>query len=213
MLVSANLVTANPRRLSALERRDTIIAAAIGLFAERGFRGATTRELARLSGVSEPVLYQHFATKRDLYSAIIETKSREGDLMIGSALGPYLNGCDDEGFFTALAGLILERRRNDPAFLRLLLFSALEGHELADLFVEHQLKNCYRIVSDYIRRRMKDGEFRLMDPVLAARAFLGMVHHHGMVTDLFKDPIVRVKEKKVIEEMVRIFLNGITSHG
>lgn len=211
MLVGANLVATNPRRLPALERRETIVAAAISLFAERGFRGTTTKELARLSGVTEPVLYQHFATKRDLYSAIIEKKSREGDLMIESALGPYLNSGDDGGFFTALAGVILERRRNDPDFLRLLLFSALEGHELSDLFVERQLKKCYRIVSGYIRKRMRDGAFRLMDPVLAARAFLGMVHHHGMVTDLFNDPIVRVKEKKVIEEMVGIFLCGMMS--
>src|ERR1700736_6412823 len=64
-------------RLSANERRQAIITVAIRLFSEKGFRGTTTREIAAAVGVSEPVIYQHFAAKKDLYSAIIESKSRE----------------------------------------------------------------------------------------------------------------------------------------
>ena len=60
------------------ERRDAIVHSAIHLFAEKGFRGATTRELAAAAGVTEPVLYQHFRTKSDLYSAIIEAKAGGG---------------------------------------------------------------------------------------------------------------------------------------
>ena len=64
-------------RLSAIERRQAIVKEAIRLFSEKGFRGTTTRELASAVGVSEPVIYQHFATKKDLYAAIIESKSQE----------------------------------------------------------------------------------------------------------------------------------------
>ena len=64
---------ANRERLSGAQRRAAILDAAIELFASRGFRGVTTREIAAAVGVTEPVLYQHFPSKRDLYTAIIES--------------------------------------------------------------------------------------------------------------------------------------------
>lgn len=59
-------------RLSSSARRAAILDEAVKLFSEKGFRGVTTRELAAAVGVTEPVLYQHFETKRDLYRALIE---------------------------------------------------------------------------------------------------------------------------------------------
>ncbi|MFM9597624.1 TetR/AcrR family transcriptional regulator, partial [Streptomyces scabiei] len=69
-------------RLSRAERRAAIIEAAIELFSEKGFRGTTTRELAQAVGVSEPVLYQHFATKKELYIAILSEKAVAGERAI-----------------------------------------------------------------------------------------------------------------------------------
>ena len=65
--------TVTPRkRLSAAERRETIEVAATGLFAERGYQGASIDEIARRSGVTPPVVYDHFASKRDLYRRLLE---------------------------------------------------------------------------------------------------------------------------------------------
>ncbi len=65
-------------RMKSEERRAAIVRSAIHLFAEKGFRGTTTRELAAAAGITEPVLYQHFRAKSDLYSAIIEAKAGGG---------------------------------------------------------------------------------------------------------------------------------------
>ena len=59
-------------RLSAPERRELIEQAAIAVFAERGYRGASMGEIARRSGVSVPVVYDHFASKLDLYRRLLE---------------------------------------------------------------------------------------------------------------------------------------------
>ena len=75
--MSTKLAQPKPR-MSSEERRAAIVHAACRLFAERGFRGTTTRELAAAVGVTEPVLYEHFRTKRDLYSAIIGEKAKAG---------------------------------------------------------------------------------------------------------------------------------------
>ncbi|HEU4655914.1 MAG TPA: TetR/AcrR family transcriptional regulator [Capillimicrobium sp.] len=60
------------RRLTADERRELIERAATELFAERGYQGAGMSEIARRAGVSVPVVYDHFASKEDLYRRLLE---------------------------------------------------------------------------------------------------------------------------------------------
>jgi AcrR family transcriptional regulator len=59
-------------RLSAVERRSAIIDAGLRVFSEGSYAGATTSEIAREAGVSEPILYRHFASKRALYFACLD---------------------------------------------------------------------------------------------------------------------------------------------
>ena len=94
-------------RMRGEERYAAIVRSAIRLFAEKGFRGATTRELASALGVTEPVLYRHFPTKRDLYNAIIEAKAEQASERVHT-LRRYAEAGDDKTFFTRLGELILE---------------------------------------------------------------------------------------------------------
>ena len=59
-------------RLPAAERRLELVETAVRVFAEGSYRGTTTAEIARAAGVSEPILYRHFASKRDLYFAALD---------------------------------------------------------------------------------------------------------------------------------------------
>jgi AcrR family transcriptional regulator len=61
-----------PRRLPSDERREAIIDAALSVFAATSYSGATTAAIAREAGVSEPILYRHFPSKRDLYLACLD---------------------------------------------------------------------------------------------------------------------------------------------
>jgi AcrR family transcriptional regulator len=196
-------------RMKSEERRAAIVEAAIHLFAEKGFRGATTRGLAAALGVSGPALYRHFRTKRDLYSAIIETKSRQGDEE-AAGLSLLQEAGDDRAFFRYLGSRILERYEDDPDFVRLLLFSALERHELADLFFERQMQDYFRIVVSYIQGRIDEGRFAPIDAQVAARGFNGMVSYHGLMRLLFGPRITQKNRAEVVEDMVEIFLRGIS---
>jgi AcrR family transcriptional regulator len=196
-------------RMKSGERRDAIIAAAVRLFSEKGFRGATTRELAAALDVTEPVIYQHFETKRDLYRAIIESKARERR-QDNEHWQEVESPRGDREFFGAVARLLLQRIERDSSYLRLLLFSALEGHELADLFFERDAVEIYDKVSGYIRKRIDAGEFRSdIDPCSAARALVGMAVHHATVQALFKDTVVTSSREDYAREMVEIFLAGM----
>ena len=61
-----------PTRLPAAERRLALVETAVRVFSEGSYRGTTTAEIARAAGVSEPILYRHFASKRDLYLAALD---------------------------------------------------------------------------------------------------------------------------------------------
>jgi AcrR family transcriptional regulator len=66
--------------MPAADRRRHLVETAIRLFTEGSYHGTTTAEIARAAGVSEPILYRHFASKRDLYLAALEdvwAKTRE----------------------------------------------------------------------------------------------------------------------------------------
>jgi AcrR family transcriptional regulator len=63
---------ANVPRLSAVARKEAIVEAVQDVFAEKGFDGTTTRELAKAAGVSEALLYKHFPSKESLYAAMLD---------------------------------------------------------------------------------------------------------------------------------------------
>jgi AcrR family transcriptional regulator len=194
--------------MKSADRRAAIVREAIVLFSEHGFRGTTTRQLAGALGVTEPVLYQHFPSKGDLYSAIIEAKAAE----VAAHTGPLrelANGSDDRAFFGALGELILRRYEEDPRLTRLLFFSALEGHELSELFFERLYVKFHKMVTGYMRRRIREGAFRAVNPEIAARGLTGMISYHGLVGILFPGKLKRPERRRVVSEMVTVFLEGI----
>jgi AcrR family transcriptional regulator len=194
------------------ERRAAIVEAALRLFAEKGFRGTTTRELAAAVGVTEPVLYEHFRTKRDLYSAIIEEKANSGLAALQALRDQYVDTHDDVGFFNALGNATIEWYTKDPTFIRLLLFSNLEGHELKELFHERS-HDLFSIVTDYIERRIAAGVMRPIDAAIAGRAFFGMVAHYAMTGLIFGCAPFAKNPEEVVREMVTIFIQGMCKEG
>jgi AcrR family transcriptional regulator len=71
------LSTQKRTRLTREQRRELIEQAAVEVFAERGFRSASMDEIAKRSGVSVPVVYDHFASKLDLYKRLLERTRNE----------------------------------------------------------------------------------------------------------------------------------------
>jgi len=194
-------------RMKGGDRRAAIIRSAIHLFAEKGFRGATTRELASAAGVSEPVLYQHFRTKRSLYNAIVEAEAARISGRTAE-LRALLESGDDRAFFRAIGETILARYRDEPEMPRLLLFSCLERHELSELFFERLSLGLQKLLAAYIRRRTREGAFRKVNPDIAARGLIGMVSQHALACLLLPGRFAS-PDRRVVEQMVGIFLAGI----
>lgn len=192
-------------RTSGRDRQASLISAATSLFAENGFTGTTTKQIAKAAGVSEALLFKHFPTKRALYTAILAEKAQYTGLR--EAVEEAAGKRDDERLFTLLASYRI-RKGTDPTLLRLLLFSALEGHEMSDLFFQKQYRVFHDLLAGYIRRRIDDGVFRPVDPLLAARAFFGIIVHHRLLHDIFGLPM-HVAHQAAVTEYVSLFLGGL----
>jgi AcrR family transcriptional regulator len=76
------------RRISGGERRESILALTSRAFAERGYDGVRTAELAKSAGVSEALIYQHFRTKAELYRAAVDRSADILEDRLSSAAGP-----------------------------------------------------------------------------------------------------------------------------
>lgn len=197
------------------ERRLQILAVAVSLFSNRGFRGTTTREIAHAAGVSEAMVFRHFATKEELYAAILDHKacagheSFEPEKMATDAIKRK----DDRAVFEALALGALDHHENDREFQRLLLHSALEKHELAQMFFDQFVRRVYEFLGSYIRERQREGAFVDVDPSIVVRCFIGMVMHHSLNNNLW-DPdrrLLNISNEEAARHFTDILLNGITS--
>jgi AcrR family transcriptional regulator len=209
---NSGVVTA---RMAGEERRDQIVHVAVSLFSERGFRGTTTKEIAHAAGISEAMVFRHFATKEELYAAILDHKacSSVGKFDPCEKAADAISRKDDRAVFEGLALGALQHHQDDPDFQRLLLHSALEKHELAQMFFDQFVLNVYEFLGGYIRERQRDGAFIEMDPAIVVRAFIGMVMHHSLNNNLW-DPtrrLLKISNEEAAKQFTNILLNGITA--
>lgn len=204
--------TSHSVRMAGEERRLQILRVAVRLFSQRGFRGTTTKEIAQAAGVSEAMVFRHFATKQELYTAILDHKACAGGIEDPQKLvADALKQKDDRAVFETLAFTALEHHEEDREFNRLLLHAALEGHELAQMFWDRTVLQIYEFLGAYIRERQRDRAFREIEPRIVVRAFVGMVIHHSLNNTLWDTQrrLLNITNEQAAREFTEILLRGI----
>jgi AcrR family transcriptional regulator len=201
-------------RMPAEDRREQILEVAIRLFSQKGFRGTTTKEIALAAGVNEAIIFRHFATKRDLYTAIIDRKCCSAQYQaLEQVIHQAMSRGDDRQVFESIAFHILEFHEQDDTAMRVLLYSALEGHELAEMAFHNQMVKNFRRLADYIKQRITDGAFRRVDPMTAVRAFFGMIVYHAQINKFFARDgceLLNISNRQAATRFADLFLGGIS---
>jgi AcrR family transcriptional regulator len=220
MTLKKSVDTAGPKpapRMAAEDRREQIIEVAVRLFSQKGFRGATTKEIASAAGVNEAIIFRHFATKSDLYAAIIDRKANSAGMKaLRSALAEAMDQSDDRQVFETLALHLIEFHERDDTAMRLLLYSALEGHELAEMITRNYILKTHQQLAEYVKKRMADGVFRRVDPMVAVRGFMGMVIGHVLNKKFFLCPggpmTLNITNRQAASAFTDLFLASMTNH-
>ena len=180
------------------------------LFARRGFKGTTTRDLARAAGVSEALIFKFFPDKNALYTAIVEAKLAQVSQASDRGFFTRREGESDRDLFTRIARTYIYNLEKDDSFMRILFFSTLEGHRLTEMYIQKRIAEVIRELALTIRRGAEEGRFKKTDPVIAARVFIGMIYDYLILKRIFKVTPPRLHgRKQTVETIVDIFLGGI----
>src|SRR6266498_81511 len=191
MTLKKSVDSAEPRpapRMAAEDRREQIIEVAVRLFSQRGFRGTTTKEIAAAAAVKA----------------------------LRSALAEAIEQSDDRRVFETLAFHMLEFHERDDTAMRLLLYSALEGHELAEMIARNHILKTHQQMAEYVKKRMAEGVFRRMDPMVAVRCFMGMIIVQVMNKKFFLcaegQMTPNITNRQAAAAFTDLFLASMTNH-
>jgi AcrR family transcriptional regulator len=143
-------------RLPAEERKAAVLDCACGIFSTGSYRGTTTAEIARQSGVTEPVLYRHFASKRALYLAVLD---ESWDRLRG-LWAAAVEEEPDARFWVSAMGRAYFAAKDPKVMCADLWMQALtEASDDAEIrkFLRKQMREVHDYVSEVIRRSQAAG--------------------------------------------------------
>lgn len=149
-------MSATKPRLSADERRAAVLDTACGIFAKGSYRGTTTAEIARQAGVTEPILYRHFNSKRDLYLACLDAAWEACRDMWEGAVAEE----SDPGLWvTAMGRAYLEARDRKPLVANLWVQALTEASDDAEIrrYLKRHMAEVHEFVSGIIERSQQAG--------------------------------------------------------
>ena len=209
-------MSASPAKLSNRRGRprdikpEQLTEAALALFLERGFAGTRMEDVARRAGVSKGAIYLYFATKEDLFRAVIRAGILPRIEQAEAALADF-SGSARELLSSLLHGLLLEFWGSPSSGIpKLIIAEAPQFPGLArDYFRDVSLR-ARQLMQDILQRGIDSGEFRPMDAAYAARSILAaldqqtVLQHSLAVYD--PDPLV---PERYIDAVLDLSMHGM----
>ena len=187
-------------------RRDQILAAAIQVFAEKGFQRATIRDVAKAAGIADGTIYNYFENKTALLLGILnrmnETERRDEDI-------GQIEQMDLREFTQAY----LRHRFTLMTDEGLQVFQAVLGEvlvnpELRTQYMQQIIEPTYELAEKYFKRMIEEGKLRPLDVRLSLRATSAMVL--GLIVlRIMGDPIIENQWDELPDLLTTLTLDGI----
>jgi AcrR family transcriptional regulator len=163
---------------------ERILTTAAGLFANFGYNGVSTRDIANGAGVNEVTIYRHHPRKRDLYIAVLEAELQQVKLR-GDLLTRIAEAGDRravlERTFELLTATLLQRRE----LLRLVQYSTLELGEDINPLLRRHLGEFVEVIARYLEPWTRDGEQRGTNSKTVVLGLISFVVNYGSLHRLF----------------------------
>jgi len=168
-----------------LTAREKLLRAAIEVFSEKGYSGASTREIARRARVNPVTLFRTFNSKQQLHAAAVDR------LIVGSQVRKQIDRLAQRGdpapkFIAGVIKALVDANFHAPEVQRIFLNAALERSEvIVFTTVWERLLPIFQCVQAHLSEYIAKGELRNVDPLVAARLIIAAGVYHYQLYELF----------------------------
>jgi AcrR family transcriptional regulator len=198
------------RRLPG-ERPEQILNAALVEFGERGLAGARLEDIAKRAGLSKGTIYLYFPNKEALFREMVrhmvvtqlEEREREYDAATGTATEALTD-------FMRAYWTFIRSSQFAPLF-RLIHAEIHNFPDLAQFYAEEVVTRKNRLMAAILSRGMEAGEFRQLDPIVAARMLTAPFVIHGLWCPHREhfDSVAKKSDDQVLEELIQFYFHAI----
>ena len=147
------------RRMKADARREQLLEASIGCFAAHGYKGTSTARLARAAQISEPILYQHFKSKQDLFVSLIDQVGKEVIRSWRQAIAPLKSPMDQLRVLFRLNPAITDPRTAQLYRVIFMAQAEINEPEIQAALRDHY-ENYARFLTNVIKRAQRAHQVR-----------------------------------------------------
>ena len=204
------------QRLSAEQRREAIVQAALPLFARKGFANTTTRELAEAAGVSEALIYKHFPSKESLYSEIQNTGCKDKDQGLEKlAVAEPSTSTLVHIVYYLLRSIVMGKPGDTISWEvkhRMILNSCLEDGEFTRVLFENRFSCCFKKVQACLVAADQAGD--IVPGPVSSENRVRFAHHLAAmiaINHLPQRPVIdyRVNREELLHQVVWFALRGL----
>jgi len=171
----------NPARGDAESR---ILASAAEMFANFGYNGASTRDIAAGAGVNEVTIYRHYPRKRDLYVAVLDAQLQQVKLR-GDLLAHIAAAQDARTAVARTYDLIAATLLHRKELLRLMQYSTLELGDEIDPLLRRYLGELVEVIAHYLQPWVDRGEVRCASAKALVLSLVAIILSHRSLHRLF----------------------------
>jgi len=198
------------RRLPG-ERPEQILNAALVVFGEHGLAGARLEDIAKHAGLSKGTIYLYFPNKealfREMVRHIVVSQLEEREREYSAATGTATEALTDfmRGFWTFI------RSSQFAPLFRLIHAEIHSFPDLAQFYAEEVVARKNRLIASILTRGMEAGEFRQVDPYVAARMLTAPFVIHGLWCthrECFAS-VAKKSDEQVFDELIEFYFHAI----
>jgi AcrR family transcriptional regulator len=190
------------------ERRAQILEAALKVFAEKGFKGATNKDIADAAGISPGLIYFYFENKEDLFFAILENRVAPGSFPLPLE---HMQAFPPEQVLTMIAQYGLSRLDNQDTMniFKIFIGEAVYSEPIRAL-ANTNINRLIATLAGYLESQMEQGRLRRAEPLLCAQTFLAGLMASLVRRQFLADPkMLSYSIDEIVNTVVSIFLRGM----
>ena len=195
----------NQRKKTVEQRRQDILEAALKIFAQKGYNGSTTAEIACAAGVAEGTIFRHFTTKKDLLIAVLEPKVLDGLIQLDKE---HREDTPTE-FFRHFLRNRLELVKENNSLVRLMVAEAQYHSEVREALFRGILGQGISIIRPWFEKGVERGDFRALPFLPTMQSFMGMIMFYGLFGNAFLGLSPEQTIEEVADHMLDLFLHGL----